>query len=128
MLMWIGQMLYLFAIAFAKFSIISSYLRILPHKRLHQIIWVVLGVCVTFLVASVIAMLLICRPTDATWDPTVNTTTSCSRIIGLLYASGVVSVGVDVVLCLVPLPYFLRLRLPLKQKMGASVLSIIGGL
>lgn len=128
MLMWIGQMLYLFAISFAKFSIISSYFRIFPYKRLHQFIWVVLGVSVTFLVASVIAMLLICRPINAAWDPTVRTATSCSSFIDLLYASGVVNVGVDVVLCLVPLPYFLGLPLPLKQKISASFLFIIGGL
>lgn len=128
MLMWVGQLLYLFAISFAKCSIISSYFRIFPYPRLHQIVWVVLGVSAALLVASVAATFLICRPVAAVWDPALRTPMSCSRFVDLLYVGGIINVIVDVVLCLVPLPYFLRLQLPLKQKISASFLFVAGGL
>lgn len=128
MLMWAGQLLYLFAISFAKFSIISSYFRIFPYKRLHQIIWVVLGVTIAFLFASMVATIFICHPIEAAWDPTLRTPTSCYPYIDLLSASAVINILTDVVLCVVPLPYFLKLPLPLKQKISASFLFIAGGL
>lgn len=126
--MWVGQLLYLLAISSAKFSIISSYFRIFPYKRLHQIIWVVLALSVAFLIASLVATFFICRPVGAVWNPALRTPTSCYRFIDLLYASGIINVIVDVVLCLAPLPYFLRLPIPLKQKISASFLFIAGGL
>lgn len=128
MLMWVGQILYTFAISFAKFSIIASYVRILPDKRFHQACWVVLGVTVAFLVASVIASILICRPIQAAWDPTLRKPMSCYHFVDLVYASGVVNLVTDVVLCTLPLPYFLKLNIPRKQKISASCLFIAGGL
>lgn len=128
MLMWIGQILYVFAISFAKFSIISSYVRILPDKRFHQACWVVLGVTAAFLLASVVATFSVCRPIQAAWDPTLREPESCYSFVGLVYASGVVNLVTDVVLCTLPLPYFLKLKIPLKQKISASCLFIAGGL
>lgn len=128
MLMWIGQMLYYFAISFAKFSIISSYFRIFPYKRLHQICWGVLGVTAAFLVAAVTATIFVCHPIQAAWDPTLRTPMSCFHFVDLLYASSVLNVLTDVVLCTLPLPYFLKLNIPLKQKVTASCLFIAGGL
>lgn len=128
MLMWIGQILYYFAISFAKFSIISSYFRIFPYKRLHQICWAVFGVTVAFLIGSVTATIFVCRPIQAAWDPTLRTPMSCFHFVDLLYASAVFNVLTDVVLCTLPLPYFLKLNIPLKQKAIASCLFIAGGL
>lgn len=128
MLMWIGQILYYFAISFAKFSIISSYFRIFPYKRLHQICWGVFGATVAFLVAAVTATVFICHPIQAAWDPTLRTPMSCFHFVDLLYASAAFNVTTDVVLCTLPLPYFLKLNIPLKQKATASCLFIAGGL
>lgn len=128
MLMWAGQIIYSFAISAAKISIISSYFRIFPHKRFHQVLWVVLAVTVAFLIASIVATIFICRPVSAAWDPSVRTPMSCYRFIDVLYANAIVNVATDIILCTAPLPYFLKLRLPLKQKIVASLLFIIGGL
>lgn len=126
--MWAGQLIYSFAISAAKISIISSYFRIFPYKRFHQGLWVVLAVTLAFLVASVVATIFICRPVEAAWDPRVRTPMSCYRFIDVLYANAIVNVTTDLILCMAPLPYFLRLSLPLKQKICASVLFIAGGL
>lgn len=128
MLMWIGQIFYYFAISFAKFSIISSYFRIFPYRRLHQICWGILGITVAFLIGCVLATIFICHPIQAAWDPTLRTPTSCYHFVDLLYASAVFNVLTDVALCTLPLPYFLRLRIPLKQKASASCLFIAGGM
>lgn len=127
MLMWVGQLLYAFGISIAKCGIISSYFRIFPYKRLHQIIWVVLAVTIAFIIAAIFGTIFICRPIQAAWDPRLRTPTSCYRIINLLYASAVINLLTDVILCIAPLPYFLKLPLPLKQKISASVLFVAGG-
>jgi uncharacterized membrane protein len=127
-LMWIDQFLYAFAISFAKFSIISSYFRILPAKRYHQACWVVLAVTAAFLVGSVIASVVICRPIQAVWDETLREPMSCYNFVNLVYASGTVNLVTDLVLCTLPLPYILKLRISRKQKISASCLVLAGGL
>lgn len=126
--MWAGHILYSFAIAFANLSIISSYFRIFPHNRLHKLMYVMLAVTLSMLAASVIATVFICLPVQAAWDPTIRAQAKCYRFPSFLYASTTINIVTDVVLCTAPLPYFLRLRLPRKQKVGACLLFIVGGL
>jgi hypothetical protein len=124
---WAGQILYAFAIAFAKLSIISSYFRIFPHNRLRRLMYVMLGITLALLAASVIATIFICLPIQAAWDPAVRAQAKCYNFPVFLYASTSVNIITDIVLCTAPLPYFLRLRLPRKQTVGACVLTLIGG-
>ena len=124
---WAGHILYSFAIAFAKLSIISSYFRIFPRNRMHILLYVMLAVTLVLLAASVIATIFICLPIQAAWDPTIRAHAKCYQFPTFLYASTSVNITTDVILCTAPLPYFIRLRLPRKQKVGACLLTIIGG-
>lgn len=125
--MWAGHILYSFAIAFAKLSIISLYFRIFPHNQLHKLMYVMLTVTLALLVVSVTATIFICLPIQAAWDPTIRAQAKCYQFPTFLYASTTVNIITDVVLCAAPLPYFLRLRLPRKQKVGACLLFTVGG-
>lgn len=125
--MWAGHILYSFAIAFAKLSIISLYFRIFPHNQLHKLMYVMLTVTLALLVVSVTATIFICLPIQAAWDPTIRAQAKCYQFPSFLYASTTVNIITDVVLCAAPLPYFLRLRLPRKQKVGACLLFTVGG-
>ena len=125
--LWAGNILYSFAIAFAKLSIISSYFRIFPHNRLQMLMYVMLAVTLALLVASIFATIFICLPIQAAWDPTIRAQAKCYQFPTFLYASTAVNIITDLVLCAAPLPYFLRLRLPRKQKIGACLLFIVGG-
>ncbi|KAL2277345.1 hypothetical protein FJTKL_00058 [Diaporthe vaccinii] len=125
--LWAGHILYSFAIAFAKLSIISSNFRIFPHDRLHKLMYVMLTVTLALLVVSVMATIFICLPIQAAWDPTIRAQAKCYQFPTFLYASTTVNIVTDVVLCTAPLPYFLRLGLPRKQKIGACLLFIVGG-
>lgn len=124
---WAGHILYSFAIAFANLSIISSYFRIFPHNRVQRLLYVMLAVTLALLAASVIATIFICLPIQAAWDPTLRAQAKCYQFPSFLYASTAVNIVTDIVLCAAPLPYFLKLRLPRKQKAGACLLTIIGG-
>lgn len=124
---WAGHILYSFAIAFAKLSIISSYFRIFPHKRFQRLMYVMLAVTLSMLATSVIATIFICLPIQAAWDPAIRAQAKCYQFPKFLYTSTSVNIVSDVVLCTAPLPYFLRLRLPRKQKIGACLLTVIGG-
>lgn len=124
---WAGHILYSFAIAFAKLTIISSYFRIFPQKRLKRPMYVMLAVTLALLAASVIATIFICLPVEAAWDPAIREQAKCYQFPTFLYASTSMNIVTDVVLCTAPLPYFLRLRLPRKQRVGACLLTIIGG-
>lgn len=124
---WAGSILYSFAIAFAKLSIISLYFRIFPYRRLHQLMYAMLAITLALLAASVIATVFICLPIQAAWDPSIRPQAKCYQFPTFLYASTIINMVTDVVLCTAPLPYFLRLRLPRKQKVGACVLFIVGG-
>ena len=124
---WAGHILYSFAIAFAKLSIISSYFRIFPHNRLHKLMYVMMAVTFALLAASIFATIFICLPIQAAWDPAIRAQAKCYRFPTFLYASTTVNIFTDLVLCTAPLPYFLRLGLPRKQKVGACLFFIVGG-
>ncbi len=67
-LMFVGNICYSCAITFTKLSIIASYLRIFPYKKLRIAMYVTAVVTVGLFVASVPATIFQCRPISAAWD------------------------------------------------------------
>lgn len=65
-----------------------------------------------------------CRPLSGAWNFTINR--KCIDYINYLYASSAVNVITDIVLCVLPLPHFWRLNMPLKQRIILCVL-LAGG-
>jgi hypothetical protein len=126
-LMFVANITYACAIAFTKFSIIASYIRIFPHQRLRHIMLFCAAIVLGLFVAAIPATILQCRPIAAAWDFSIEGA-SCIPFVNFLYASTAISVTTDLILCIAPLPYFWKLQLPRRQKILVSGLFAIGGL
>lgn len=68
--------------------------------------------------------LLICRPVQKNWDPTVNGT--CGNQIAGYRAVSIVNVVIDVVMCILPLPMILQLQVKSPYKLALMGIFGIG--
>ncbi|RMZ69597.1 integral membrane [Pyrenophora seminiperda CCB06] len=123
--LFICQILYAFAIAFTKLSIISSYLRLFPDKRFRVWMYILAFLIVGLWVAGVFVTIFQCTPVRGAWDFTIEGR-RCINYVTYLYASSAVNVATDIVLCILPLPHLWRLQLPLRERVVLCVL-LAGG-
>jgi hypothetical protein len=72
---------------------------------------------------GVFVTLFQCRPLRGAWNFTIERT--CIDYVSYLYASSVINVITDIVLCVLPLPYLMKLSMSRKQRIILCVL--IGG-
>ncbi|KAK3327030.1 hypothetical protein B0T19DRAFT_151123 [Cercophora scortea] len=124
-LMYVAHVFYAAATAFTKLSIITSYLRIFPHRLLRRIL---LGtaVMVTGLgLGAIFATIFQCTPVRAAWDFTI-TDSRCFPFIDFLYGTAAVNIVTDFILVTAPLPYFWSLNLPIKQRLLICLLFGVG--
>ncbi|USP75186.1 hypothetical protein yc1106_02460 [Curvularia clavata] len=122
--LFICQVLYAFAIALTKIAIIASYLRFIPNKSFHIAMYITLFPIVGLWITGVFVTLFQCRPLQAAWNFTINRT--CIDYVSYLYASSTVNVITDIALCVLPLPYFWKLDMTVKQRAILCVL-LAGG-
>lgn len=126
-LMFVGEISYAFAICFTKLSIMASYVRIFPHRSLRIVMIITAAITVALFIAFIPATVLQCSPVAAAWDFTIKPA-HCWSFVDFLYGSTAVNIATDLTLCVVPLPYFWKLQLPLKQRILVSGLFVAGGL
>lgn len=78
-------------------------------RQNHQIVpWVIIGMQAAWLAHTVLIGLLICRPVQKNWDPTVQGTCG-NRIAGYTSASVVNDVVIDVLMLILPRPMVFNL-------------------
>ena len=112
----------------SKTSLLTFYLRISPQKWFRITIFAAIGMVAGY--TSVIAGLLLfgCRPIPASWDPYLFTTGKCVDQASLYIAIAVANIVSDVVLFIIPIPTVIGLKMPLAQKLGASIMFGVGSL
>lgn len=105
------------AIILAKLSVIAILLRIFPPtmKALRIFLLGLSAVVIGCCLAQALMIILQCFPVQASWDIQSN---SCSLepLDAIVMGMGVLNVVTDVVICVTPIPYFLKLKLPMPQK------------
>lgn len=126
--MFVANIFYALAICFTKLSIVSSYIYIFdPHGPLKILMYATGAVTTGLGIASLPATIFECLPVYAAWDFTY-VDAKCYTFVDFLYASTAISVATDLILCVIPIPLFWRLQLPLRQKLLISALFFLGGL
>ncbi|KAK1918109.1 hypothetical protein P3342_000829 [Pyrenophora teres f. teres] len=123
--LFICQILYAFAIASTKLSIIASYLRLFPDRQFRIWMYILSFLIVGLWITGVFVTIFQCTPVRGAWDFTIQGR-RCVNYVTYLYASSAVNVATDIVLCLLPLPHLWRLQLPLRERVVLCVL-LAGG-
>ncbi|KAI0595078.1 hypothetical protein F4775DRAFT_571343 [Biscogniauxia sp. FL1348] len=122
------QAMYGLAMCTSKWSVLWMLKRIFAVRTFVVITWVVIFFQAAWVVMTVLIGLLVCRPIQKNWDPTVEGT--CGNQIAAYTAVSVYNVIIDIVMCVMPLPmiYKLQLKAPYKLALfgifGISIVTI----
>ena len=116
--------MYATALMLVKISIVVSYLRVFPTKVFRWIMYALSACIVAVWICSILVTIFQCHPVRAAWDFTL--TRDCLPIVTFYYFTTAFSIFTDFLLCTLPLPVFLRLKLPPRQKFIVSMLFAIG--
>ncbi|KAI9674703.1 MAG: hypothetical protein M1817_001606 [Caeruleum heppii] len=126
-LLWnvITQAFYPWAITFVKVSILLLYLRIFSGTKrkvrwmIHATIWFV----VAYNFAGFWVVVFSCRPVEKAYDLTIKGG-SCVNRNGLAIAGTVLNIFTDLVMVVIPMPLVWALQLPIRQKIGVSLIFL----
>jgi hypothetical protein len=110
----------------AKCAILALYLRIFQVSRtLRVLIWIgVFVICSTYLVAIPVFSYYCTPRANENWDLMLLGKCKKNGVYALI--QGVIGVGLDVYIFILPLPTVLRLRLPRRKKIGVVLVFVAG--
>ncbi|KAG4435113.1 hypothetical protein IFR05_009400 [Cadophora sp. M221] len=116
-------LLYNFALAVVKVSILLQYRRIFTAPATQKACVVGLVVIVCWAITQIFLNAMICMPVASFWDPTIQG--KCIPFLPIWYTYAVVNIITDFSIFILPLPALKSLQLPKKQKI---ILFVIFGL
>lgn len=111
------------SLVFTKLSILSLYLRILPHERIrtatHTLIAVVL-LSHLYIIANLLAS---CVPLHAFWTFSIRKTSYCHSK-EIYWSNYILHVATDFLIFLIPLPVIFKLKIPPRQKIPLAAVFL----
>ena len=108
-----------------KVSILLFYLRVFPSRGFHITCNTVLGFVVLSGTVIVLCQLLQCLPVQYNWDKSIHHV-KCINVNVLTYAHAALNIFQDVLILALPVPWILRLRLELNQKICLVIMFQVG--
>ncbi len=117
--------LYSLAVAFPKLSILALYLRIFTEKPYRISTWVLAAIISGTAIAVSLATIFQCSPVQYAWDKSLPEGT-CTDVASFYVYCSVPNVITDVAILLLPIPMILRLHTNQSQKVGLSLVFLLG--
>ncbi|KAG4412358.1 hypothetical protein IFR04_014515 [Cadophora malorum] len=119
-----GAVTYNMSTLFTKVAILLFYLRLSTDFRFRCVTYAVMFVAVGYSLAGGFAFLYLCRPLPKYWDFSIPG--KCSNFGAAFLAGAALNVATDVALLLLPLWLLHPLKLPLRQKIGVTLILMTG--
>ena len=117
--------MWVLAVTTIRIAVILLYIHIFPSRRFRQICVGVIGLNLLFLVSTILAECLICRPISYHWDLAI-VGASCGNEQALaLYTAGL-NLLQDVVVVFLPMPVLWGLQLAPHKKFGVTLMFGVG--
>ncbi|TGZ78101.1 hypothetical protein EX30DRAFT_374091 [Ascodesmis nigricans] len=129
---WLNNVLYIVCLGFVKVSILFQLLRITAPQSTYR--KVIIGIFVVSILFSVVSMFMNtfqCTPVNYLWKRLEDETGKkgkCMEYFTTSVTSSALTVAMDVVLWLTPMPLVYRLNLPKAQKYGLYLVFSIAGI
>ena len=118
-------MLYSFAIALIKLSILWLYFRNLSSSpRFVLALWGIASFVIGYCVANAIGSILQCLPIESNWDPMVKHRCISLSVAGTIIAA--INVLTDFMILILPMPLLARLRKPLSERLQIMGIFCVG--
>ncbi|KAH8898891.1 hypothetical protein GQ53DRAFT_836886 [Thozetella sp. PMI_491] len=124
----VGGTFYGMSIMLTKLSILTFYLRfVTTSPTLKYLIYATMLIVIIYSLVTSWSWLYICQPIAKYWDFTlVGGTCIDFKIIAIV--SGIMNSVTDAIILVLPVPILWNLRLPMLQKIGATMIMMTGGL
>lgn len=122
----VAAILFCLATGLAKGSILLFYLRIFPSKPMRMAIWGVFAFTIGYSVASALVNVFSCNPIQGSWRLEESATAVCINRPAFYFAQASFGIATDIATVILPLPMLKSLHLPLKQKVGVSLVLTMG--
>jgi hypothetical protein len=120
--LWVSQVLYTTALALTKASIIASFHRLFPTRPIRVTMLSLSALITAVWLINILTTIFQCSPIRAAWDITIVPPPKCLPIVKVYYFSTAFSILTDILLVVIPLPFFWTLKLPLREKWIVSAL------
>ncbi|KAI8953115.1 hypothetical protein F4801DRAFT_598480 [Xylaria longipes] len=124
----IGGVLYSVTLPLLKASILLEWTRLFVPRGTRNVFWllcvILVGIQLSFLVASVFALSFACIPYQRNWDFTVPG--KCIKKSELEITSAAIHFASDIVILILPQKVIWSLHMSLKKKLGVSVIFSLG--
>lgn len=117
-----------FAIAFAKLTILSLFLRIFVQKGYRWATYGIMGIQVLTLVVSTIITCTVCTPISYLWEPQLHPDGHCIDINAFWRWGSFPQIITDVLILILPLPILWKLHLSPKDKIGVILTFCTGSM
>jgi len=119
-------MVYSLSLAFSKISILFLYLRLSTARWFRILVWILLGVVVTYALIYNLMSVFGCQPIAATWDLTQLPGATCLDQLTKYLALSILNIIIDVFELVLPIPVVLPLQMATKQKVSICFMFATG--
>lgn len=125
-LFYVAQIFYKITINLTKASIVLLYLRIFVQRWFRICCYILLGLFVAYMIATVGASIWQCSPIEGAWDKSMGPT--CISLTKNWYANAGYSIATDVLILCLPMQPIWASKLPINQKRALMLVFALGGL
>lgn len=126
MLLWIAEILYAFALAFAKLAILAFYWRMFKISNIRLPILILAGCSVVWLIIRTFMAIFHCVPVYAFWDKTVKNATCAIDDSQFFFGTVLVHLFIDIAILALPVMQVRQLQLRTGQKIAVIALFMFG--
>lgn len=123
----IDEVLYLSILPMTKISILCFYLRVFPKKEIRVATYVIMALCVGYLISFVLISVFQCDPINGAylrWDGEHNF--KCNNINAQGWAAAIANMILDLIVMALPLRELYQLNLSLRKKLGVLCMFSLG--
>ena len=121
-LLYVNQILFIVGASTVKASLLLLYKRIFVSSSFTRMIYAV-GIFLCFYVFIFVLLAIFnCNPVDAFWADGGY----CFDLLSFSYAYSTINIAVTFVIWLMPMPMVWKLHLPTSQKIGLSLVFLLG--
>ena len=137
-----GTMVYSLSLAFSKISILFLYLRLSTVRWFRILVWILLGIVISYAVIYNLMSLFGCKPIAATWDLSLAPTAKCLDQLTKYEALSILniivcimtptpetatnSLQIDIFELVLPIPIVVPLQMSNRQKISVCLMFATG--
>ena len=115
--------IYLFALASVKLSVLSFYMRTFATPMMRRLIWATMGLVSVWAISHSLAFIFVCWPTPGFWNPDAGT---CGEIIPIYASIVVVNILTDLAIMALPMYTIWHLQMRKTEKVALTLAFGLG--